>query len=257
MQQENEQIKIRFIIVDDKSTDGTKEALDELSAQEGYDIDVVEGSGNLFWSKGMHKGIAYVKEQKITSEYYLLFNDDVEFTPGILERIVTHAKSRQDKEHEVYIGATEEPEGGLSYGGILYDGGKSLHYRMLGPEESNTPCSTFNANCVLIPSKAFWAVDNIDDFYKHSLGDFDYGFQLSRAGYKLYVYSEYVGVCGNNDNSTNWTNPKLPRRERLKLKESRKGLPREDWFHYLKKNFGFGTACIRSITPYIKILLRK
>ena len=97
----------------------------------------------------------------------------------------------------------------------------------------------------------------IDPFYKHSIGDFDYGLQISRLGYEIHVFPSYVGQCNDNALTKTWQDRTLPRRERVRLKESRKGLPRDDWFHYLRKNFGLATAIVRSITPYIKILIGK
>lgn len=256
-------IDLTYVVVDDKSTDGTKEELDKMNANGEADIIVVEGTGNLFWSKGMNLGMSYVKQNHMEADFYLLLNDDVDFFEESLVKMYKKAialcgqTGTKDRKIPVLVGATLEPEGGISYGGILYEGGKSLHYRMVGPDEPETKCDTFNANCVLIPEKIFHEIPDIDGFYKHSLGDFDYGFQISHAGYPIYVFEEAVGVCANNAITGCWTDKALSRRERLRLKETPKGLPRDDWFHYLNKNFGFGTAVFRSITPYIKILLKK
>ncbi len=92
----------------------------------------------------------------------------------------------------------------------------------------------------------------IDPFYRHSIGDFDYGLQISRKGYEIRVFSEFAGECNDNTLQKTWQDETLPR---LRLKESRKGLPFADWFHFLHKNFGLGTAIVRSVTPYIRILL--
>ena len=56
--------------MDDNSTDGTYEALEDLK-RSGMTIDVLRGTGNLFWAGGMRKGIAYAKENT-NSDYYLL-----------------------------------------------------------------------------------------------------------------------------------------------------------------------------------------
>ena len=41
------------------------------------------------------------------------------------------------------------------------------------------------------------------------------------------------------------------------LKESPKGLPSKQWFYFLKKNFNINYAVWKSITPYIRIILKK
>lgn len=56
-------------------------------------IDVLRGTGNLFWAGGMRKGIAYAKENT-DSDYYLLVNDDVDFMPEAISKMI---QTLQDK----------------------------------------------------------------------------------------------------------------------------------------------------------------
>lgn len=242
----NPKTDFKFVVVDDLSTDGTVEAVWGLDV----DADVVPGTGSLFWNGGMHMGIGYAMEKFPEAPYYLLVNDDVDFYPGVIDEMVENCKNG------VLVGATCDTSGNYSYGGILYHK-KGIRYDKIGPQRPDVCCSTFNANCVLIPRKLLFAVGNMDPYYKHSMGDFDYGFRYSRAGYEIHVHDRYVGVCNDNPDAGTWQDTSLGIMERLRRKESRKGLPAGDWFHYLSKNFGLPTAIIRSVTPYIKILLGK
>lgn len=242
----NPNTDFKFVVVDDHSNDGTVEAIWGLDV----DADVVLGTGNLFWNGGMHKGIEYCLEKYPDEKYYMLVNDDVKFYDGVIDDMVKKCGSR------VLVGATCDTEGNYSYGGIRYHR-KGIKYDKIGPDKSEVNCTTFNANCVLIPRDILKNVGNLDPYYKHSMGDFDYGFKISRAGYGINVYDAYVGECNDNPDTGTWQDTSVGRINRIKLKESRKGLPAGDWFHYLNKNFGFGTAVVRSITPYVKILLGK
>lgn len=239
----NEQVQFDYMVVDDNSTDGTREMLQNSP----YEVDLVVGDGNLFWNGGMHKAIEYVKEHHPDYEYYMLMNDDTKFVEGIFDEMLPELKK-----DTVMVGAICNEEGNLSYGGIKYI--KGIKYKKYGPERTDVSCDTFNANCVIIPHDIFMQV-GIDPFYQHSIGDFDYGLQISKKGYDIRIYSKYVGECNDTDLSLTWQNESLPKWERIKLKESRKGLPFKDWFHFLHKNFGLGTAILRSITPYVRILL--
>lgn len=66
-------------------------------------------------------------------------------------------------------------------------------------------------------------VKNVDSYYKHSMGDFDLGFRISRGGNDIYVMPEYVGVCNDNPIEGSWQDRSLGIVKRIKLKESFNG----------------------------------
>ena len=247
----NNNNEYHYIVVDAGSTDGTCEEIEKT----GYeDVELVHAEPTLFWNGGMHRGIEIGMKNADMYDYMLLVNDDVDFIPGIIDRLVDYSKS-PDRAGSVIVGATCDTSGKFSYGGILY--GKGISYRMIGIDSPGVRRTTFNANCTLIPMEIMKRVKNVDSYYKHSMGDFDLGFRISRGGNDIYVMPEYVGVCNDNPIEGSWQDRSLGIVKRIKLKESFKGLPFKDWFHYLNRNFGFATACVRSITPYIKIFVGK
>lgn len=247
----NPKISFTFVVTDDNSNDGTVNMLEEL--KESNNIHIVHGDGNMFYSGGMREGMEYALEKlECSYDYLLMVNDDVIFFDKCVEKMVSESKS---KSTSVVIGATRNDFGVLSYGAIKYLKRDSIKYRKVDISETAVECDTFNANCVLIPYKVFKDVGSIDKYYIHALGDFDYGLSLKKYGCKLYVSSEYVGICNNNSIENTWQDKNLSRLARLKLKEDPKGAPFRQWFHFLYKNFGLCTAIIRSLTPYIKIIL--
>lgn len=247
----NEDIDFVFNVVDDCSTDGTPEALEKL--KEKYMINLINGTGGLYYSKGMHLGMEYLKNNNQGCQYVLLINDDVMFYKQSIEKLIGQSAR---KSNAVIVGATENRNGKQSYGAIKYNK-HSIHYKMLSINEANDPADTFNANCVLIPWDVFEKNEIMDNFYAHAAGDFDYGMVLSRNGTKIYSSSEYIGRCETNSDQGCWTDTSLSLLERLKQKESPKGLPFTTWFYYLNKHFGLGRALIYSIIPYIKIIIRR
>lgn len=74
----------------------------------------------------------------------------------------------------------------------------------------------------MIPWKIFIDLDNIDDIYTHLMGEFDYGFQARKKGYKIFSVNEFVGICDNNSVLGSWRDKKLDRKTRMKLKKARK-----------------------------------
>lgn len=240
----NKAIEFHFIIADDNSSDGTKKALEQLD-----NVQILSGNGSLFYSGGMRLAIGEALKANEEYDYCMLFNDDVAFFDGAIE-ILSH-KSNQC----IWVGPTCDEQGKLSYGGVIK---KSLIRPkteiVMASSKDGLKCHTFNANCVLIPWIIFRRIGNMDVAYSHSLGDFDYGFHASKIGVEIRVSDTYVGKCCDNPASGSWRDKTLPRKKRLKLKESPKGLPRREWFHYLRKNYSICTALVWSLIPYVKIL---
>ncbi|MCR4739213.1 MAG: glycosyltransferase [Lachnospiraceae bacterium] len=248
----NPENRYSFIIVDDNSNDDTVEKINGLIA-EGFDITLIKGPGTLYYSGGMREGMDHALNHA-DSDYYLIINDDVSFYDGIIDRMIRYALSENGKQEDVLVGCTVDDGGMITYGGIKYI--KGIKYRLVGPGE-DTLCDTFNANCVLIGSRVFRTVPCLDDVYLHSLGDFDYGFSISKRDYKIRTFSEPVGICTGNPGEGSWLDPSLGRLERLKLKESPKGAPFKQWFYYLYKNFGLLSALLHGFTPFLRILAGK
>ncbi len=248
--QGNPNLQFDFIIVDDGSTDGTLEMLNKYKC-----VDVIQGTGNLFYSGGMRIAIEKAKTTKYDSfEYIMLFNDDVRFFCNSIEKLIESNKN----DSSIMVGATCDTNGIMSYSGCVHTSQYKPSYRnVMSTETEEAYCDTFCANCVLIPRNIFVGLDNIDPKYRHAMGDFDYGWSAHNRGYKILSSSFFVGECNDNPVTGTWRDTSLSIRERIRKKESIKGLPRKEWFYYLHKNHGIICAIIFSVTPYIKILLRK
>lgn len=243
----NSGIDLYFIAVDDGSADGTAEALEQIES-----VTVLHGAGELYYTGGMREGMKYAKRQELSYDYVLLFNDDVEFYPEVIEKMadrISHGKN------QVLVGATCGSDGKLSYGGAK----KKSHFRpsfeIVMSKDAKVFCDTFNANCVLIPWEIFCKVPVMDAHYRHSLGDFAYGLTLGRLGYEMETVDFFVGVCDDNPVDGTWRDPKVSRKKRIQMKESPKGLPAKEWFYFIKSYFGVTSACVFTVLPYVKILL--
>lgn len=247
----NKGINISFIIIDDNSSDGTVESLSEL----GINIKVFVGDGNLFWSGGMRVGINEYLKSKEKADYILLVNDDVEFNEGIIQTMIDRSKKYYDA---VIVGATMSNEGEFTYGALkLNKKRKKGFYEPVNPNNKIERCDTFNANCVLIKDFIIRDVGNFDEIYRHSLADLDYGLMIKRKGYKIISSEDYVGICNRNSIKNTWMDTSLNIVDRIKKKESIKGAPFKPWFYFTNKHFGFISAIRYSITPYIRIILKK
>jgi Predicted glycosyltransferases len=247
--EKNPKIEFSFIIVDDNSQDDTVSSIKKLNLK----TVILNGGGNLFWSRGMRMGIGYYINN-CKSDFILLINDDVEFFSNSIEKILKKAINTQS----VIVGATCDKRGQYTYGAVKINKQVFRHlYYSVKPGDGIVYCDTFNANCVLLRDEVLRRVGNFDSCYHHSMADFDYGFMISKKGYKILSSNEYIGLCNRNSLKGGWTDKSLSRLERLKKKESIKGLPFREWFHFLKKNFGIFLAIRYSISPYIRILIKR
>lgn len=246
----NETIDFRFVVVDDNSSDETVSELSKLPVR----IKIINGDGNLYWNGGMRKAIKFALGSAEKLQYVLLINDDVIFNKGAIDRLVERLNvSKAD----VIVGATSDSLGNMSYGGVVKKSKVFAKFDLLKPTEEYEQCDTFNCNCVLMTAKAFVSAGNLDAKYKHSMGDYDYGMNIRRLGMTVISSNEYVGSCNDNDSSGTWRDNNLSIAERLKLKEGPKGLPAKDWFYFVKKNYGVLPAIYHSVTPYVRILIKK
>ncbi len=255
----NLEVSFHFIVTDDGSTDNTGETLKKLP----YTLTLLSGNGQLFWNGGMEKALGYALTQAEETDYYLLVNDDVTFFEHAIEKLI--ARQRDAEKHlegvlaqnVVIAGSTADADGGTSYGGVKLLSKHFARFAVMEPSEEYRECDTFNGNCVLIPRDVFFRAGNVDGSYRHSMSDYDYGMKLGRLGVRIYNSAEHVGRCNDNDVTGSWRDRTLKRRDRIRKKESPKGLPRKDWYHFIRKNYGFFPAIYHSITPYIRILLKK
>lgn len=244
---------IVFLVVDDGSKDGTREAIEQLP----YLVKILKGSGNFYWAGGMRVGIQYYLDHResFNADYVLLVNDDVDFYPEVLHKMV--ALSRE-KNGAVIVGNCCDENGNPTYGAIQCS--KNIFKRMydhLTPDRADEKADTFNCNCVLIQSDIMHKAGNFDPVYTHNFADYDYGMTLTKRGYEIYGTPFFVGVCSDNSRSGTWEDRSLPRKERMKRKESPKGLPQKEWNHFLLKNFGILWWIRYGYTAKMKILLKR
>lgn len=242
----NSNIEFQFIVVDDKSSDGTKETL-----LNNFDnVKVLDGTGHLYYSGGMRVGIQFAKDSNIECDYVFFLNDDVEFFNNAIEKLIDFSPNKEC----ILVGATKDTQGEFTYGGVI----SSSKYRPSMKKVMSTDCvrycDTFNANCVLIPFDIFMTLDNIDTVYIHSLGDYDYGLMATKAGFKIAVSDHFVGICSRNSAEGTWMDKKLPLIKRLEMKESPTGYPVKQWFYFTNKHFNFISAISNSLYQYIRML---
>lgn len=241
------------VLVDDGSTDGTAQAVGERFPW----VDVLRGGGNLFWNRGMHRGLEHVYARR-DFDHVLWLNDDTHLLPDALVRLLDTASDlRQHLGREaIVVGATADP----STGRITY-GGKSrgsrwrpFQFRTVADDVAAQPCDTMNGNVVLVPQQIALDVGNLDPTFEHSMGDIDYGLRARRKGHPLYVAAGIVGHCRSNSVEGTHRDTSLPLAARWRRLTSRKELPPRSWLRLTSRHGGLLWP-LHFMWPYAKVLM--
>lgn len=177
---------IDVFLVDDKSTDETYETVAARFPQ----VNIIQGTGNLFWNRGMH--LAWDYASKNDYDYYVWLNDDVILYNNCF--IELFECSRIANENAVITGIVEtKDKTQILYGGT--DGNKKL----LLPNGIMHQVTNMNGNFVLIPKSVFKVLGNLDPVFHHDLGDVDYGLRAKKNN--INVFTTRVTIASGESNN--------------------------------------------------------
>lgn len=225
MQYDREQAVLDIFMTDDGCTDGTADAVLEAFPQ----VRIIQGNGELYWNRGMYA--AWQEALKNDYDFYWWVNDDTFVFEDTLSRMLDSSAAHADK--AVIVGCTcpSDGSGTVTYGGVIK--GKVVS----GIDEPHK-CETLNGNLVLVPRRVFESIGTNDPFYRHSLGDIDYGLRATEAGFEIWTVSGACGVCDLHERLTVWKDPDQPLRKRWDNFVSPLGNDPIEFYHFRKVHFG-------------------
>lgn len=233
--------QVDVYLTDDGCTDGTPEAI----SQEFPQVHIIHGDGNLFWNRGMYT--AWQEAAKNNYAFYLWLNDDTFLFENALIKLLKYSHLTQ-QQAVIVAAICSSDRLHTTYGGYGNNG-------ILSPNNTLQECTTFVGNCVLIPQDIFHKVGNLDWTYKHAIGDLDYGYQVKKAGFHIYLSKEFLGICDSNPQLPAWTRKEVPFTKRIKNLYSPLGYAEPiSFFHFERKNFGLLTAIKHFISIHIRVL---
>ena len=224
-------------LVDDASPDKTGEKVKNIYPQ----VNVIQGTGGLFWCRGMR--LAWDSASKAYDyDFYLWLNDDVILN----DRAIASLLSDYDKSGGVIVGtfSSNDKFYDVSYGATKFhpDGMPRL------------PDKQMNGNLVLIPRNIYKVVGPIYGNYHHQYGDYDYGNMLKKHGLEFYASSQFSGVCPQQPERYHTLNDKsLVQRVRLLLDP--KGYDLHDAFIFRYRANGLFRAFVSVFHVAGKVLL--
>jgi GT2 family glycosyltransferase len=184
-------------VLDDASTDGTAEAIEERHPE----VRLLHGDGRMYWNGGMRRALDEAMPGDY--DYYLWMNDDTTLVDGqVVALLVRTEEQLRERGHApaVVVGTTRHPETTeLTYGGHVRDTHRRpLKWRLVQPGSEPRRCETMNGNVVLVSREVVRRVGNIDPAYVQQMGDLDYGLRATAAGCEVWVAPGVVGECASH-----------------------------------------------------------
>jgi GT2 family glycosyltransferase len=221
---------LSVVLVDDGSTDGTGDAARLISDR----VEVVNGSGSLFWARAM--AIAERRAMERRPDNILWLNDDVLLDPDAL---VTLVAARGESSRCIVVGWVADPISGVpSYGGVERIDWHPLRYRLVAPTDGEPRIvTTFAGNVVLVSRPVYTEVAGIDGGFAHAHADWDYGLRARRHGIYTVVTGRSIGTCPVGAYEL-WLEPGIPLRERGRRRFGPKGHSPRSMARYLRRHGG-------------------
>lgn len=180
-------VNYEAILIDDGSSDGTREFLSTLS-DPPYTVLFNDRNRGFAWSN--NRGASRAR-----GTYLCLLNNDIILKPGWLKPMLRLIRE------EPNVGAVGNiqihPETRLvEHAGVFFDlKGKPRHawrYRKKPPTGEYKDWNAATAACLLLPTDLFRELDGFDEGYHNSFEDIDLCVRLRKRGYRILVSHQSV-----------------------------------------------------------------
>jgi GT2 family glycosyltransferase len=194
--------KIDIFVVDDGSTDGTREALQA----EYPDVTVLPGDGRLWWTGAMATAVGTLKARFQPGDFVMSVNNDTQVEPSTVPRLIEVSTAHR---RGMVAAAARTEDGRYVAAGARLPFDRTLGSSVgLCQEEGKGELSVVEADTVfgratLIPVEAFDAVGNYraKEFPQY-WGDSDFSLRARQAGIRQLVTFSTIVRCAEDARTT-------------------------------------------------------
>ena len=245
-------VTLSITVVDDGSEDGTAEAL----RAKHPDVEVLRGSGSLFWAGGMRFGWDKALHNR-SFDYLLVFNDDISLSKWALQEVLEPYDHHSDciKNMLISVGAFKDPEtGAVTYGGLKRSSKwHPLRFKKVKPNQNFTLVDSLNMNFALIPKTVIEKLGFFETYFIHGGADVEYGLRLRSKGGQVCLVKNYIGTCSQNTVISTSLEPGINYMQRWQRLLSVKEQPITQRFRYFR-TYGGKFWFILFLLPYFRAL---
>lgn len=168
------------VVVDDGSTDGTSEAIQESFPQ----VHLIRGSGDLWWTRATNLGVLHALQRGATR--VLTLNDDLECASDCIERLVQAASSHPNA--LLGCAACDIATGKLTHKGTCINWKSARFDAPAQPSGSDLlEVSHLPGRGMLVPAPVFRQIGLFDARgLPHYGADYDFSLRAKSAGFEVF-----------------------------------------------------------------------
>ncbi|MCI4658236.1 glycosyltransferase family 2 protein [Cryobacterium zhongshanensis] len=239
---------LRVFMVDDGSSDDTAGEVGKLNMP----IDVIQGTGSLYWSGGMR--LASASALAWEPDFLIWINNDLNLFDGVLSRVCELARLGAF-DREVGVGNVVSPnDSSVVYGGRFQSGSNPVSFTLCSESDYGTRVETFNGNFVIFGADLYRQLGGFPDRYRHAYSDLVMGLRASRAGFGVRTLAFPAGEDAGNPGTGTMFDARTPALVRIRFALSVFGLPPADHLRFCVEVSGPISGMIVFIRSYIRVI---